>query len=192
MGDLEQFFGEVAGWGRKIRVLGGLNWSCYEFVQTLDSFFGEHRWNVTATQMKCHGIVARTKSMKHVDSLLRLGVWSSVLQCVAVCCSVLQCVAVCCSVLQCVAVCCCVLLCVAKTRCHGIVAHIKSMEHIDSMHQSACCSVLQCVAVSCSVLQWVAVCCSVSQGVAVCCSVAFIGGMDQMCACKVCSYLGHL
>jgi len=33
-------------------------------------------------------------------------VWTSVLQCVAVCCSVLQCVAVCCSVLQCVAVCC--------------------------------------------------------------------------------------
>ena len=32
--------------------------------------------------------------------------WSSVLQCVAVCCSVLQCVAVCCSVLQCFAVCC--------------------------------------------------------------------------------------
>ena len=32
--------------------------------------------------------------------------FSSVLQCVALCCSVLQCVAVCCSVLQCVAACC--------------------------------------------------------------------------------------
>ena len=53
--------------------------------------------------------------------------FSSVLQCVAVCCSLLQCV------LQCVAVCCSVLQCVA-----------------------VCCSVLQYVAVCCSVVQRVA------------------------------------
>jgi len=40
-------------------------------------------------------------------------VYTSVLQCVAVCCSVLQCAAMCCSVLQCVAVLCSVLPCVA-------------------------------------------------------------------------------
>jgi len=38
--------------------------------------------------------------------MLKLQLFTSVLQCVAVCCSVLQCVAVCCSVLQCVAMCC--------------------------------------------------------------------------------------
>jgi len=44
--------------------------------------------------------------------------FSSVLQCVAVCCSVLQCVAVCCSVLQCVAVCCSVSTVCALAICH--------------------------------------------------------------------------
>ena len=41
-----------------------------------------------------------TRTRKHKRERL----YSSVLQCVAVCCSVLQCVAVCCNVLQCVAV----------------------------------------------------------------------------------------
>jgi len=69
-------------------------------------------------------------NMMHVG---RYPLWSSKLQCVAVCCSVLQCVAVCRSVLQCVAVCCSVQQCVA-----------------------VCCGVLRCVAcvaVYCSVLQ---------------------------------------
>jgi len=67
--------------------------------------------------------------------------YSSVVQCVAVCCSVLRCVAVGCSGLQCAVVCCSVLNCA-----------------------SVCCSVLQRVAVCCSVLgsalQCVAVCCN--------------------------------
>ena len=64
--------------------------------------------------------------------------YSSLLQCVAICCSVLECAGGCCSVLQCAAVCYSVLQC------------------------DVCCRVLQCVAVCCSVLQCV-VCCSVLQ-----------------------------
>ena len=67
-----------------------------------------------------------------------IGLYCSVLQCVAVFCSVLQCVAVCRIVLQCDAVWCSALQCVA-----------------------VCCSMLQYVAVCCSGLQCVAVCCSI-------------------------------
>jgi len=53
----------------------------------------------------------------HMNEFGRVGVnkWTSVVQCVVVCCSVLQCVAVCHSVLQCGAVCSSMMQCVAMS-----------------------------------------------------------------------------
>ena len=100
--------------------------------------------------------------------------YTSVLQCVVVCCSVLQCVAVCCKVLQSVAVCCSVLQRFAAC-CSALQRRSTTQDHGDEQDQ--CCNVLQRVAVSlphktthmCKIS--VAVCCSVLQRVAACCSV---------------------
>ena len=77
-----------------------------------------------------------------------LGIHSSVLQCVALCCSVLQFVTVRCSEL------CCSVMCMFR---HPF------------QHGAACCSMLQHVAVCCSGLP---MCCIVSQCVAVCYSAS--------------------
>ena len=66
------------------------------------------------------------------------------------------------SVFQCVAVCCIVL--------HRVAVNLERVYllYLPAPSISTSCSVLQCV---CSVLQCVAVCCSVLQCVTVCCSV---------------------
>ena len=83
--------------------------------------------------------------------IVRVAVWYSSLQHVAVCCGVWQWVAMCCS------------LRMSTYQYYFPALHIILLQ--------PCCSILQRVVVCCSVLQCVVVCCSVWHRVAVGCSV---------------------
>ena len=109
-------------------------------------------------QQCCSSVAAIVHSAATVRFTPFSGViYSSVLQCVAVCCSVLQCAAgrsnmlpcgaVCCRVVQCVAVCSNVLRCVAVC-CSASLGVAKVYLF--------CTGVLQCTAVCCNVPQYIA------------------------------------